>query len=278
MKIYGTLAGKKVRRLGFGAMRLTGAGIWGPPQNEREAITLLREVLISGIQHIDTADAYGPQTSEELICKALYPYPDDLLIATKGGFVRHGPGIWTPCGRPAYLRQCVENSLKRLKLDTIDLYYLHRIDPEVPFADQIGVLDILRNEGKIKAIGLSKVNQSQIIEAMKISPIAAVQNNFSYFHQEESKSVLTYCELAGIPFVPYAPLNAGKCFHPTDPNVVLNEPLPVAAISWILNHSPATFPIPGTSNIFHFRENLLAETFNKITATNGQTIKEDIRT
>lgn len=259
MEIYGMLAGKKVRRIGFGAMRITGPGIWGAPQNEREVIALLHEVIFSGVRHIDTADAYGPQISEDLICKALYPYPDDLLIATKGGFIRHGPGLWTPCGRPSYLRQCVENSLRRLKLDAIDLYYLHRVDPEVPLADQIGILDTLRNEGKIKSIGLSKVTKQQIQEAMKISPIAAVQNSFSYFNQEESKPVLSYCEQAGISFVPYAPLNAGKNFIQTDSTLALEEQTAMSAISWILNYSSITFPIPGTSNIHHFRENLLAE-------------------
>ncbi|NQD75326.1 aldo/keto reductase [Pseudomonas sp. B21-023] len=250
---HGMLAGKKIRRLGFGTMRLTGPGIWGPPADEQNAIEVLRSAVALGVQHIDTADAYGPHDAERLIRKALYPYAEDLIIATKGGFTRQGPGQWTPCGVPAYLRQCVEMSLRRLGVEAIDLYYLHRVDPSVPLADQVGELEQLRAEGKIKALGLSKVTVAQIIEAAAIAPIAAVQNAFSRLNTE-SKDVVQWCEENSIAFVPYAPLGAGKYLESEDASATSRS-----ALRWLLEHSPATLPIPGTSRIEHLAENMGAD-------------------
>lgn len=245
------LAGKTVRRLGFGTMRLTGPGIWGPPMNEENALAILRAAVIAGVQHIDTADAYGPHTAEELICKALHPYPDDLLIATKGGFARHGPDRWVACGSPVYLRQCVELSLRRLNVESIDLYYLHRIDPSIPIADQIGELDQMRVEGKIKALGLSKVDLHQVEEARKIAPIAAIQNSFS-IRNRDSEPIIRWCEQHDTAFVAYAPLEAGKWLHMKSSSSTADT------LKELLAFSPAVFPIPGTSNLQHLEENLMA--------------------
>lgn len=256
--LTGLLAGKTVRRLGFGTMRLTGPGIWGPPSNEQNAIDLLRKAVDSGVQHIDTADAYGPDVAEPLIRKALYPYTDDLIIATKGGFTRQGPGRWTPCGVPAYLRQCVEMSLRRLNVEAIDLYYLHRVDPAIPLADQLGELEQMRLEGKIKALGMSKVNVSQLDEAISIASIAAVQNTFNIL-KPESPDVVAWCESREIAFVPYAPLNAGKYLEAPANATNENPVTPREALKWLLDYSPFMFPIPGTSNITHLVENLKAD-------------------
>jgi pyridoxine 4-dehydrogenase len=255
---HGMLAGKRVRRLGFGSMRLTGPGIWGPPGDEKNAIQVLRTAVESGVQHIDTADAYGPHDVETLIRKALHPYADDLIIATKGGFTRQGPGRWTPCGVPAYLRQCVELSLRRLGVDAIDLYYLHRVDPNVPLADQVGELEQLRTEGKIKALGLSKITIVQIVEAAKIAPIAAVQNSFSLLNAE-SDDVVRWCEKNEIAFVPYAPLGAGRCLEHGEQTDNAPSVTPHRALRWLLEHSPAMFPIPGTSSVEHLAENMKAD-------------------
>ena len=249
---HGMLTGKKIRRLGFGTMRLTGPGIWGPPADEKNAIEVLRSAVALGVQHIDTADAYGPYDAERLIRKALYPYAEDLIIATKGGFTRQGPGRWTPCGVPAYLRQCVEMSLRRLGVEAIDLYYLHRVDPNVPLADQVGELEQLRAEGKIKALGLSKVTVAQTIEAAAIAPIAAVQNAFSLLNAE-CKDVVQWCKENSIAFVPYAPLGAGKYLKSEDASATSRS-----ALRWLLEYSPVTFPIPGTSRIEHLAENMRA--------------------
>lgn len=226
------LAGKKVRRLGFGTMRLTGPGIWGPSSDEQNAIQVLRSAIASGVQHIDTADAYGPHEVETLIRKALHPCADDLIIATKGGFTRQGPGRWTPCGVPAYLRQCVELSLRRLGAEAIDLYYLHRIDPNVPLVDQVGELEQLRSEGKIKALGLSKVTIAQAIEAAKIAPIAAVQNSFSLMNTD-SDDVVRWCETNQIAFVPYAPLGAGQCLKQREHTDLAGPATPQGALRWL---------------------------------------------
>ncbi|GID03011.1 aldo/keto reductase [Pseudomonas sp. 008] len=255
---HGMLAGKRVRRLGFGTMRLTGPGIWGPPGDEKNAIQVLRTAVVSGVQHIDTADAYGPHDVETLIRKALHPYADDLIIATKGGFTRQGPGRWTPCGVPAYLRQCVELSLRRLGVDAIDLYYLHRVDPNVPLADQVGELEQLRTEGKIKALGLSKITIAQIVEAAKIAPIAAVQNSFSLLNAE-SDDVVRWCEKNEIAFVPYAPLGAGRCLEHGEHTDNARSVTPHGALRWLLERSPAMFPIPGTSSVEHLAENMKAD-------------------
>jgi len=259
--LSGKLAEKNIRRIGYGTMRLAGEGVWGPPKNEYDSIKILRQIIESGIQHIDTADSYGPHISEELICKALYPYSDDLLIATKGGFTRQGPGKWAPCGVPAYLRQCVELSLRRLKLEAIDLYYLHRIDPNIPLSDQVGELEDLRKEGKIKSIGLSKVGVQEIIEAMKITKISAIQNKFNILSNSQSDEVIKFCEEKDIAFVPYSPLASGECltrkisFYNNEQNISKAT----LALAWLLRYSTIIFPIPGTSNIIHFKENILSE-------------------
>lgn len=254
---HGMLAGKSIRRLGFGTMRLTGPGIWGPPDDESNALHVLRSAVALGVQHIDTADAYGPHDVETLIRKALHPYPDDLVIATKGGFTRQGPGQWTPCGVPAYLRQCVELSLRRLSVDAIDLYYLHRIDPNVPLADQLGELEQMRTEGKIKALGLSKVTIAQAVEASKIAPIAAIQNSFSLINTD-SDDVVRWCESNHVAFVPYAPLGAGRCLAVEGSREPVGPALPQDALRWLLDYSPAMLPIPGTSNASHLVENMRA--------------------
>jgi len=252
----GLLAGKQIRRLGFGTMRLTGPGTWGPPASESAAIQLLRKAVDLGVQHIDTADAYGPNVAEGLIRKALFPYADDLVIATKGGFTRQGQNRWTPCGFPAYLRQCVELSLRELNVEAIDLYYLHRVDPNFPLADQVGELEQMRREGKIKTLGLSKVDIPQLKQAMTIAPISAVQNSFSVLDQQ-SDSVISYCEQNEIAFVPYAPLGAGKYF---DTSRVSDDPTSAThALKWLLDYSPVMFPIPGTSRIEHLVENLRSD-------------------
>lgn len=258
LPVQGALAGKMVRRLGFGTMRLTGPGIWGPPGNEKDAIEVLRTAVESGVQHIDTADAYGPHVAESLIRKALHPYADELIIATKGGFTRQGPGQWTACGLPAYLRQCVELSLRRLNVDAIDLYYLHRVDPSVPLADQLGELEKLRAEGKIKALGMSKVSVAQLLQATAIAPIAAVQNPFNLL-SPQSADVVSWCERNGVAFVPYAPLGAGKCLESQTYSDEQALVTPRQALRWLLEYSPIMFPIPGTSNVMHLEENLRAD-------------------
>ncbi|MGE4664125.1 aldo/keto reductase [Yersinia enterocolitica] len=256
--LSGKIIGRNICRVGYGAMRITGPGIWGPPSNANEIISLIRTAIDSGVQHIDTADAYGPYISEELIKKALYPYNDDLLIATKGGFMRNGPGKWQANGDPLYLRRCVEGSLRRLKLEALDLYYLHRIDSTIPLSDQIGELSKMKIEGKIKNIGLSKVTLPQIIEARKIDSISAIQNKFNRIFNKESSTIIKWCEEEDVAFVPYAPLAIGECIINTEchrtkqesDNAVINE------ISWLLNYSPNIFPIPSTTNIKHLNQNL----------------------
>lgn len=238
-----------VRRIGYGAMQITGPGHWFHPADMDGAKAVLREAVNLGVNHIDTADAYGPETSERLMRKALYLYPDDLVIATKGGMTRQGPNRWAPVGRPEYLRQCVEMSLRRLALDRIDLYYLHRIDPHVPLADQLGELAALREEGKIRHIGVSKATVTQVEAARAITPIAAVQNKFN--HLEGDRAVLEYCTVHGLAFVPYAPLSAGT--------LARNGGAP-EAIRWLLDQSPAVLPIPGTTSIDHLHANLAAAT------------------
>lgn len=234
-----------VRRIGYGAMQITGPGHWFHPDDMDAAKAVLREAVDLGVNHIDTADAYGPETSERLIRKALYPYPDDLVIATKGGMTRQGPNRWAPVGRPEYLRQCVEMSLRRLALDRIDLYYLHRIDPQVPLADQLGELAALREEGKIRHIGVSKVTVNQVEAARVITPIAAVQNKFNQV--EGDRAVMEYCAEQGLAFVPYAPLGAGT---------LARDGGAPEAITWLLDRSPVVLPIPGTTSIDHLYANL----------------------
>lgn len=242
-------------------MQLTGPGHWGPPIDREQAMQVLYEVVDAGVRHIDTADAYGPAIAEEYIREVLCPYPDDLVVATKGGLTRHGPGMWKPCGHPEYLRQCVELSLWRLKLDRIGLYYLHRIDPAVPMEDQIAVLAEMQTEGKIHHIGLSKVTVDQIRQASELVDIAAVQNKYSVTNRTSEEAV-RYCELNNIAFVPYGPLAAGQLARPHGPLGELAKALNITpaqlAISWLLHRSSVIIPIPGTSSTDHLRENLEA--------------------
>jgi pyridoxine 4-dehydrogenase len=251
----------RVTRLGFGAMRITGKGVWGPPTDPAEAIRVLRRALELGINFIDTADSYGPEISEELIAEALHPYPSDLVIATKGGYDRPGPDRWVENGRPEHLISACEGSLKRLRVDRIDLYQLHRIDPKVPAEDQLGTLKNLQTQGKIKHIGLSEVNVRQIQHARTLVPVVTVQNRYS-LADRGSEDVLQYCEEHNIGFIPWFPLAAGKLSGPG--SVVARiaaeskaTPSQVA-LAWLLRRSPVMLPIPGTSKVEHLEENVAA--------------------
>jgi aryl-alcohol dehydrogenase-like predicted oxidoreductase len=253
------IAGKTVHRLGFGAMRLTGPGIWGEPADRAECIRVLRRAIDLGVDLIDTADSYGPYVSEEIIREALHPYPEQLLIATKAGLVRHGPDIWQPVGRPEYLRQQAEMSLRRLGLDRIDLYQLHRIDPKVPLADQIGVLTELQEEGKIGAIGLSEVSTDEIDQVREITDVATVQNLYNLTNRK-SEDVLNYCVREGIGFIPWFPIAAGKLSReggPVDQIVQDTGATPAqVALAWLLHRAQIVLPIPGTSSVAHLEENV----------------------
>ncbi|GAA2104456.1 aldo/keto reductase [Actinomadura alba] len=251
----------RVNRLGFGAMRITGPGIWGEPADRDEALRVLRRAVDLGINLIDTADSYGPYVSEELIAEALHPYPADLVIATKGGLVRPAPGVpWEAVGRPPYLRQCVEMSLRRLRLERIDLYQLHRPDPLVPLEDQVGVLRDLQAEGKIRHIGLSNVDTDQLEQARAIVDIVSVQNRFN-ITTRDSEPVLEHCEQHGIGFIPWFPLAAGETAEagPLAETAARHEVTPAqAALAWLLHRSPVMLPIPGTSRVAHLEENAAA--------------------
>jgi pyridoxine 4-dehydrogenase len=248
-----------VHRLGFGAMRLTGEGIWGPPKDRRAALAVLRRAVELDINFIDTADSYGPHVSEELIAEALFPYPAGLVIATKGGWNRPGPNQWTHDATPAHLRKAVEGSLKRLRLDRIDVYQLHIPDPAVSFDVSVETLAQLRNEGKIRLIALSNVTEEHIERARKIVPIVSVQNRYS-FADREWDYVVDYCERNGISFIPWFPLGAGRVagdvleriarVHSAGPKQV--------ALAWLLRRSPIMLPIPGTSSIEHLEQNVAA--------------------
>jgi len=252
---------RPVHRLGFGAMRITGKGIWGPPEDPDEAIRVLRRALELGINLIDTADSYGPDVSERLIAEALHPYPADLVIATKAGFRRPGPDQWREDGRPEYLRGQVEGSLKRLRLDRIDLLQLHRIDPKVPVEDQIGALARLQQEGKIRHIGLSEVSVEQITAVRKIVEIVSVQNLYNLANRK-SEDVLDYCGAEGIGFLPWFPLATGDLANAGGPLARAAERLHVmpsqVALAWLLHRSPVMLPIPGTSRVKHLEENTAA--------------------
>ena len=264
--ISATLAGKvslggeiSVHRLGFGAMRLTGDGIWGPPKNRSEAIAVLRRAAELDVNFIDTADSYGPDASEELIAEALFPYPKDLVIATKGGWNRPGPNQWTHNATPAHLREAVEGSLKRLRLERIDLYQLHMPDPLVSIEDSVGTLAQLKNEGKIRLIGLSNVTQEHIERARRIVPIVSVQNRYS-FSDREWDYVVDYCERNGIAFIPYFPLAAGRVAGQIPEQIARAHqatPHQVASV-WLLKRSRVILPIPGTSSVKHLEENVAA--------------------
>jgi pyridoxine 4-dehydrogenase len=251
----------KVHRLGFGAMRITGPGIWGEPQDRDECIRVLKHTVDLGINFIDTADAYGPEVSEQLIAEALAPYPKQLVIATKGGFTRQGPDKWAAVGRAEYLRQCVEMSLRRLKLERIDLYQLHRIDPRTPAEESLGELKKMQNEGKIRHIGLSEVKPAEIENARKIVDVVSVQNRYNIADRGH-EDTLEYCEKHNIAFIPWFPVAAGKL---TQPGGVLdtaakkhNATISQIALAWLLHRSPVMLPIPGTSRVKHLEENTAA--------------------
>ena len=251
---------RTVRRIGFGAMRITGPGIWGPPRDHDAAIAVLRRAVELGVNLIDTADSYGPNVSEELIAEALYPYPEDLLIATKGGLVRTGPGRgWPADGRPEHLREACDGSLRRLRLDVIELYQYHRPDPKVAYEDSIGALKELQDEGKIRHIGISNVSLEQLETARRIVEVVSVQNRFN-LEDRRSQGVLDRCEEQGIAFFPWAPIAAGELAEPgglLDRIASRHDASPgQVALAWLLAHSPVMVPIPGTSSVEHLGQNL----------------------
>jgi pyridoxine 4-dehydrogenase len=249
-----------VRRLGFGGMRLCGPGIWGWPPDRENALLVLRRALELGVNFIDTADSYGPHVNEEQIAQALYPYPDALVIATKGGLTRSGPGEWKRDGRPEHLREACEGSLRRLRVDRIDVYQLHAIDPDVPFEDQIGTMRELRDAGKVRHVGLSNVDLDQLKRARGIVEIVSVQNNYNVGNRT-SEPVLKYCETNGIAFIPYFPLDGGDLAANqalSSLAAARNTTIWQVGLAWLLRHSPAMLPIPGTSSVAHLEENVAA--------------------
>src|SRR3979411_2480394 len=248
-----------VHRLGFGAMRLTGEGIWGPPKDRKAALAVLRRAVELGVNFIDTADSYGPYVNEELIAEALSPYPAGLVVATKGGWNRPGRNQWTHDATPAHLREAVEGSLKRLRLDRIDVYQLHIPDPVVSFDASVETLAELRNEGKIRLVALSNVTQETIERARKIVPIVSVQNRYS-FADREWDYVVSYCQRNGIAFIPWFPLGAGKVAGEVLNRIAqANGASPIQiALAWLLQRSPIMLPIPGTSSIEHLEQNVAA--------------------
>jgi pyridoxine 4-dehydrogenase len=250
-----------VNRLGFGAMRITGKGVWGPPADRDECIRVLRRAVELGVNFIDTADSYGPFVSEELIREALSPYPDDLVIATKAGLLRTGPDVWIPLGFPAYLRQEVELSLRRLGLERIDLFQLHRIDDKFPLEDQVGELAALQREGKIRHIGLSEVDVKQLEAAQKIAPIVSVQNMYN-LTARSAEPVLDACEAQGLGFIPWFPLAAGPLAAPDGPlqRIAADHHATASqlALAWLLKRSQVMLPIPGTSKVSHLEQNVAA--------------------
>jgi pyridoxine 4-dehydrogenase len=248
-----------VYRLGFGAMRLTGKGIWGEPTDRKEAIGVLRTAVDLGTSFIDTADSYGPGVSERLIAEALYPYPRDLVIATKAGLARPGPDRWVPDGRPAHLREACEGSLRRLRVEQIDLLQLHRIDEKVPLEDQIGTLIDLQREGKIRHIGLSEVSVAEIETVRRMATVVTVQNRYN-LEDRESEGVLAYCTREGLGFIPWFPLAVGRLADPGGPLARIASRLRAqpsqVALAWLLAKSPVMLPIPGTSQVEHLKQNI----------------------
>jgi len=255
-----------VNRLGYGAMQLTGEGVWGPPSDPDEAIAVLRRAVAEGVNFIDTADSYGPFVSEELISKALRvggSYPDDLVIATKAGFTRAGPGDWRPVGRPEYLRQQCELSLRHLGLERIELFQLHRIDPKVPVAESLGELKLLQQEGKIRHIGLSEVDVAELQEAQQTAEIASVQNLYNLVNRR-AEELLDHCEQRGIAFIPWFPLATGQLAGAGGPLDEISREIGASpsqlALAWLLRRSPVMLPIPGTASVKHLEDNLEAAT------------------
>ena len=250
-----------VVRLGYGTMQLTGEGVWGPPRDHDEAVRVLRRAVELGITFFDTADSYGPVVAEELLKEALHPYADDVVIATKAGLTRQGPGIWTPLGNPAYLRQQCELSLRRLGVERIDLFQLHRIDPAVRLEDQVGELAKLRDEGKVRHIGLSEVSVQQLLDAQAVTPIATVQNLFNLANRD-AEELLDHCEKNDIGFIPWFPLATGELSKEDGPLAVAakeHEATPSQlALAWLLARSPVMLPIPGTSSVDHLESNTAA--------------------
>jgi aryl-alcohol dehydrogenase-like predicted oxidoreductase len=254
-----------VNRLGFGAMRLTGDGIWGWPPDRGNAVKVLKRVVDLGVNLIDTADAYGPEVSELLIAEALHPYPKGLVIATKGGLTRPGPGQWVPNGQPEYLKACVDKSLKRLKLDRIDLYQLHRIDPKVPAEESLGALKEMQAAGKIRHVGLSEVSPEQIDRARKVLPIVTVQNRYN-ISDRKWDNTLAYCEKEKLGFMPWAPVQGGRGFQSAGALDTASKQHGITvyqlALAWLLRRSPVMLPIPGTASIQHLEENVAAKSIN----------------
>ena len=250
-----------VRRMGFGAMRITGQGIWGDPPDRAKAHAVLRRAVELGVNLIDTADSYGPEVSEKIIAEALHPYPAGLVIATKGGLTRSGPGQWHRNGRPAHLRKVCEESLRRLRVGRIDIYQLHAVDPSVPMEESLGELVKLRSEGKIRHIGLSNVSVDQLQRARKLVPIVSVQNRYN-LADRASEDVLKVCERDGLGFLPWYPVGAGDLARPGGPMDRAAKAHGVTqaqvALAWLLLHSPVTLPIPGTSSTAHLEENVAA--------------------
>ena len=255
-----TVGDLRVNRLGFGAMRVCGPQVWGAPKDRSNALRVLKRAYEIGYNFFDTADSYGPHVDEELIAEALHPYPKDLVIATKGGLLRPSPPRWVPDGRPEHLRRALEGSLKRLKVDRIDLYQLHSPDDNVPFADSIGALAEMQRQGKIRHVGISNVDVRQLEEARRICPIVSVQNEYN-IEDRSSESVLKACEKAGIAFLPWYPLGAGSALRSSRVKKIaarLGATPAQVAIAWLLAKSPVMLPIPGTASIAHLEENSAA--------------------
>jgi aryl-alcohol dehydrogenase-like predicted oxidoreductase len=257
------LGGATVHRLGYGAMQLTGPGIWGEPADRPECVRVLRRAVELGVDLVDTADSYGPEVSEDIIFEALHPYPDEVVIATKAGLTRSGPGAWAPVGRPEYLRQQCEMSLRRLGLEQIDLFQLHRIDTAVPADEQFGLLADLVSEGKVRSVGLSQVTVDEIEAARRVVPVVSVQNLYN-LTDRSSEDVLDHCEAEGLGFIPWYPIAAGALAEPGGPvDAVAKEtgttPSQVA-LAWLLHRSPVILPIPGTKSVGHVEENCGAAT------------------
>jgi aryl-alcohol dehydrogenase-like predicted oxidoreductase len=258
-----TIGDLTVHRLGFGSMQLPGPGVWGEPRDPDEAVRVLRRAVELGVDLIDTADSYGPVVAEQLIAKALAPYPDGLVIATKAGLTRQGPDRWTAVGRPAYLRQQAELSLRNLGVEQIGLFQLHRIDPEVPLEDQVGELKALQDEGKIRHIGLSEVSVAELEAARKVARIETVQNLYNLTNRS-SEELLDHCEAEGIGFIPWFPLATGGLSRPGGPLTAVAEHTGATpaqlALAWLLRRSPVMLPIPGTSRVAHLEENMQGAT------------------